>query len=100
MNPRPHICKLIQRIQSLPPGTVIPKPKARGHFVIKGWGKRAGEDALIYFIPNHSDRSKPYQKGITVSEWAAAYDELMDEQKFSKQWFNANLKRGLERGRL
>jgi len=48
------------------PGIVTPKPDAKSDFIIKGWGKRRGEDALIYCIPNHQDRNKPYQKGIAV----------------------------------
>ena len=43
-------------------GTVIPKPDARSDFIIKGWGKRRGEDALIYYITNHRNPNKPYQK--------------------------------------
>ena len=35
------------------PGMLIPKPDAKSDFAIKGWGKRRGEDALIYYIPNH-----------------------------------------------
>ena len=57
-----YIDAFIQRLRSIPPGTVIPKPEAQANFVVKGWGKRADEDALIYFIPNHSNPAKPYQK--------------------------------------
>ncbi len=51
---------------------VIPKPAAQADFTVKGWGKRRGEDALIYRIPNHTDPTHPYEKGITVSEWRQA----------------------------
>jgi hypothetical protein len=44
---------------------VIPKPEAEADFVVKGWGRRRGEAALIYRIPNHRAPSKPYEKGIT-----------------------------------
>jgi len=54
-------------------GTVIPKPDAKKDFIVKGWGKRRGEDALIYFIPNHKNPDKPYQKGITKSEFEESY---------------------------
>lgn len=39
--------------------TVIPKPDAKADFIVKGWGRRRGENALIYFIPNHN---KPKMK--------------------------------------
>ncbi len=81
---------LIQRIRQLPAGTVIPKPAAREKFIVKGWGKRRGEAALIYFIPNHSDPSKPHQKGITESEWNLAIDQLM-EGELTKAWFTQSL---------
>ena len=54
-------------------GTVIPKPDAKKDFIVKGWGKRRKEDALIYFIPNHKNPNKPYQKGITKSEFEESY---------------------------
>jgi hypothetical protein len=46
---------ILPRLQRLSPGTVIPKPEAKDDFTVKGWGKRNGEAALIYFIPNHND---------------------------------------------
>jgi hypothetical protein len=69
------------------PGTVVPKLQAHGDFIVKGWGMRRGERALIYTIPNHKASSKPYQKGITVSEWAQAFDQLMAAGDFSRSWF-------------
>ena len=56
--------------------TVIPKPENKEDFIVKGWGNRRGEDALIYYIPNNKSPSKPYQKGITVSKFEKAYDEI------------------------
>jgi hypothetical protein len=55
----------------LRPGTVIPKPNAKGDFVIKKWGgTRRGEPALIYTIPNWK---KPNgEKDIAASEWRMA----------------------------
>jgi hypothetical protein len=55
--------------KSAPPGTVIPKPEATASFVVKGWGKRRGENALVYRIHNHQQPGRPYEKGITVSEF-------------------------------
>lgn len=73
------------------PGTVIPKPEAKGQFVVKGWGERRGETALIYSIPNHSNPLKPYHKGITESEFEKAYEVLVRRGEFTRQWFNDNL---------
>ncbi len=73
------------------PGTIIPKPKARDDFIVKGWGVRRGERTLIYTIPNHKTPSKPYQKGITVSEWGQAFEHLTDAGDFSRSWFERSM---------
>ena len=80
-----HIVKLIER--TVMPGTVIPKPEARGDFIVKGWGRRRGERALVYTIPNHNDEKSPYEKGITVSEWVEAYDRLTKTGQITRKWF-------------
>ena len=87
------MCSIVQTLQGLPPGTVIPKPEAQGDFTVKGWGKRSGETALIYFIPNHNDPHKPHQKGITVGEWEQAYRQLLTTGEFTREWFNAQMPR-------
>src|SRR5262249_2000967 len=71
----------------IPPGTIIPKPEGRADFLVKGWGIRRGERALIYTIPNHKNPSKPYQKGITASDWAQAFERLTNSGDFSRSWF-------------
>ena len=65
--------ELIQRIRTLSPETVIPKPEVHGDFAVKEMGRRADQDALVYEIPNHNTPSKPYRKGVTISEWESAY---------------------------
>ena len=60
---------------------------------MKSWGKRKGEDALIYRIPNRKDPAKPYEKGITVKEWEQAFRQLVDTGEFTKAWFDANMRR-------
>ncbi len=72
-------------------GTVIPKPEARGDYIVKGWGKRRGESALIYKIPNHKTPMQPYEKGITESEWKKAFNQLKTAGYFSRTWFNSAL---------
>ena len=80
------------------PGTIIPKPEAKADFVVKGWGKRRGENALIYDIPNHKNPNRPYQKGITESEFRKAYLQIVNDGTFSRGWFNRNLQSCAEEG--
>jgi hypothetical protein len=53
---------IVPKLKCLAPGTVIPKPEAKDDFTLKGWGKRNGESALIYLIPNHSDPQRPIKR--------------------------------------
>jgi hypothetical protein len=82
---------LSQQLKQIPPGTVIPKPEAKSDFTIKGWGKRRHEAALVYNIPNHSNPGKPYQKGVTLSEWEQAYKQLLESGQFTREWFDSNM---------
>jgi hypothetical protein len=89
---------ILQMLQLLSPGTVIPKPEAKDEFTVKGWAKRHGETALIYFIPNHSDPGKPYEKGITHGEFEQAYRQLLTTGEFTREWFNARMPRCSKEG--
>lgn len=80
-----------QIFQFAPPGTLIPKPTATGAFRVKGRGKRRGEDALVYFIPNRSDPRKPHEKGVTVSEFERAHARLVTVGDLTKEWFKKHL---------
>jgi hypothetical protein len=77
--------------RSISSGTVIPKPEATADFVVKAWGQRRGEPALIYCIPNHQEPGKPYQKGVTESEIERAFAELRSSGEFTRAWFNNHL---------
>mgnify|MGYP005844138407 CR=1 FL=1 len=83
------IIKTIQ--QQILPGTVIPKPAAKADFVVKGWGIRRGESALIYQIPNHRNPERPYEKGITEAEFVQAHEELAREGVLTREWFHKTL---------
>ena len=72
-------------------GAIIPKPDAKADFVVKRLGSRRGETALIYTIPNHSNPKKPYEKGISGSEWEAAYEQIYSAGEFSRKWFNQSM---------
>lgn len=76
-----------------PPGTVIPKPAAKGDFVVDRIGKRRGETALIYTVPNHKNPKKPYKKGITISEFERAHQKLVIDGEFTRRWFRKNMPR-------
>ena len=65
------------------PGAVIPKPQAHADFIVKGWGKRRGERALVYSIPNHSNPSRPHETGVTSSEWEQAFERVTSSGEFS-----------------
>lgn len=83
---------LLDRItDKILPGSVIPKPEGKADFRVKGLGKRRNERALIYTIPNHNTVDKPYEKGISASEWEAAYGQLNSAGELSRKWFNENL---------
>ncbi|MBF0235126.1 MAG: hypothetical protein HQK65_19140 [Desulfamplus sp.] len=83
---------MIEKIKSIAiPGKVIPKPEAKAEFYVKGWGKRRGEDALIYMIPNHTKPTKPYEKGITTSEFKKAVEQLQKNGDLTRQWFETTL---------
>jgi len=73
------------------PGTEIPKPNAIAPFLIKRIGNRRGEPALIYQIPSHSEKSPFYEKGVTVTEFEKAYNQLLSTGEFTRGWFNSNL---------
>jgi hypothetical protein len=77
--------------KKIAPGTIIPKPRARAAFIVKGWGMRRAERALIYTIPNHRTPTKPFEKGVTVSEWFKAFERLSNAGHFSRSWFELSM---------
>ena len=90
---------IIERIRgSILSGTVIPKPGAKADFIVKGWGERRREVALIYRIPNHNNPGRPYEKGITASEFETAFSELKSSGQFTRAWFNAHLSKCAQEG--
>ena len=79
---------IIGRIEAaIEPGTLIPKPVTEAEHRVTGWGVRRGERALIYSMPNHSNPARPHAKGVTVSDWEQAYEQLMLTGKFEYSWF-------------
>jgi hypothetical protein len=87
----------IRRIAKDFSGREIPKPEAKESFLIKGMGVRRGEDALIYTIPSHTGR-RPYEKGITLSEFSSAFSELNSSGELTRSWFNKNLQQCAKEG--
>lgn len=83
---------LLERILKVaPPGTVIPKPEAKGNFVVKGKGIRRGKSAIIYTVPNRKRPDKPGEKGINVAELEAAHNKLVLSGSLTRQWFKKEL---------
>ncbi|WP_378954239.1 hypothetical protein [Pelosinus sp. sgz500959] len=86
----PILEEVIARIGNLLPGTIIPKPRANNHRILR-WGERNGEDALIYSIPKKKTAPvKNNEKGITVTEWQTAYNQLITSQEITREWFNTD----------
>ena len=84
--------EIIDRLEAeVAPGRLIPKPETDRKYRVKGWGRRRGERALIYFIPNREDESKPHQKGVTVSEWKRASEQLVSTGELRHSWFKSAL---------
>ncbi|WP_239805950.1 hypothetical protein [Croceicoccus hydrothermalis] len=82
---------IIRRIEAVATsGTEIPKPEAKTRFWVKGWGRRRGERALIYLIPNNRG-GRPYEEGVTESELIRAYEQLFRTGSFTKSLFNSEL---------
>jgi hypothetical protein len=52
------------------PGTVIPKPRAKRGFRVKGDGTRRSRPALIYTIPNIPIRRGPTRKASRTRSWS------------------------------
>ncbi|WP_338845376.1 hypothetical protein V8J88_16815 [Massilia sp. W12] len=83
---------IVERIrQDIPLGVVIPKPEAKSDFKVKAWGKRRGEKALVYWIPNHKNPGQPYAKGVTESEFRQAFAELSGSGVLTREWVNEHL---------
>lgn len=76
---------------SVLPGTVIPKPQVRSDFIVKGFGERRGEVALVYLIHNHRNPSRPYEKGLAASELEASFAQLRSTGTFTRGWFDGSL---------
>ena len=72
-------------------GAMVPKPSAPESYRIKGWGRRRGEPALVYFIPNRGNPNYPHEKGVTETEFERAWHQLIRAGEFTRQWFNREL---------
>ncbi len=78
-------------IKMLANGTFIPKPQSDQSSRIFGWGKRRGEQALVYAMPNHSNPTKPHKKGITITEFKRAFEVLHSTGEFTRAWFRNHM---------
>jgi hypothetical protein len=61
-------------------------------YTIKGLGKRQGEDAIVYLVPNREDPTKPFPKGVSASELRSAYGRLLSSGEFTRRWFNSAMR--------
>lgn len=83
--------RFIAWLEALPEGTAIPKPQSTGNSRVAGWGARRGRRALIYAMLNHSNPSRPHEKGVTLAEFEQAFEQLETEGRLTRTWFNGNL---------
>ncbi|MDE0512593.1 MAG: hypothetical protein OXI88_12490 [Gammaproteobacteria bacterium] len=72
-------------------GAMVPKPSAPESYRIKGWGRRRGEQALVYFIPSRGNPNYPHEKGITETEFELAWQHLLQAGEITRRWFNGKL---------
>ena len=68
-----------------------PEAGRENRFRREGLGRRRGERALVYSIPNHGSPGKPHEKDITESEFDRAYEELRNSGELTRAWFIKNL---------
>ena len=81
---------IIDRIETeILPRTIIPKPRTEEGHRVMGWRVRRDERALVYSIPNRRNPSRPYAKGVTVSDWEQAHEQLMATGSLEYSWFKS-----------
>jgi len=79
-----------QAVSAFPPGATLPETA----YVVKGEGKRHHEKAIVYYIPNSKQPTKPDEKGFTSSELCHAYSQLLSAKEFTRAWFNTEIESG------
>jgi hypothetical protein len=79
-----------QAVSAFPPGARLPGTA----YVVKRCGKRHHEEAIVYYIPNSKQPTKPDEKGFSSSELCHAYSQLLSTKEFTRVWFNSEIERG------
>jgi hypothetical protein len=79
-----------ETVRTFPPGAKLPGTE----YTVKGLGKRQGEKAIVYYVPNSKHPNKPDEKGFTSSELCHAYSQLLSAKGFARAWFNSEVERG------
>ena len=74
-----------EAVRAFPRGAKLPGTG----YTVKGLGKRQGEDAIVYLVPNREDPTKPFQKGVSASELRSSYDRLLSSGEFTRRWFSS-----------
>jgi hypothetical protein len=79
---------IIEKIKkNVKPGTIIPKPRAKHNFIVKGFTTSKGEEALAYFVNNKNSKI-PSEKRVTFSEFVKSYNQLIDNGEVSRKWYS------------
>jgi hypothetical protein len=81
-----------QAVSAFPPGAKLTGTT----YVVKNVGNRQNEKAIVYYIANSKQPTKPSQKGFTSSELCHAYSQLLSAKEFTRAWFKSESE--IERG--
>lgn len=76
-------------IVAFPAGSKLPGT----NYTVKGLGKRHGEEALIYLIPNNRGfQNKQDEKGFSKSDLERAHNRLSSHKEFTRKWFESAMR--------
>jgi hypothetical protein len=78
-----------EAVRAFPPSGKLPGTQ----YAVKGLGKRNGEKAIVYYIPNSKRPTEPDEKGFTSSELCHAHRQLLSSREFARSWFNSEIER-------
>ena len=78
---------LSQIKQTVFPGVIIPKPLSKQVYVVVGWGRSRGEEALVYRLPPKPNTKKASTKRIPASVFEEANKELRGTGQITRVWF-------------
>ena len=76
--------------QTVLPGVAIPKPVSKEVYLVVGWGRSRGEEALVYELPPKPNTKKASRKRLPASVFDAADKEFQQNGQITRTWFQTN----------